>query len=165
MHESNSIEQLFATHHSRLLRLATIMLRDEEEARDVVSEVFERLMKRPAQQLSAEEEAATLLVAVRNRCIDRIRQMKVAERVRRRLPLDEAEFPTWQQEEEHEQRLKAVSQAIDMELTQAQRRTLLMRYREEKSYREIAETLGISETAVYKHLRGALERLRRKLNT
>lgn len=157
MHESNSFELLFATHHPRLLRLATAMLHDEEEARDVVSEVFERLI------LSSENREGVLLAAVRNRCIDRIRQMKMAERVRRRLPLDEADFPSWQQEDEHEQRLQAVSEAIDSELTTAQRRTLFLRYREEKSYREIAETLDISEVAVYKHLRGALERLRLKL--
>lgn len=162
MHESNSFEQLFATHHPRLLRLATAMLHDEEEARDVVSEVFERMMRSPSPARPMSEDERTLLSAVRNRCIDRIRQMKVAERVKRRLPLDEADFSVWQ-EDEYEQRLQAVSEAIDSELTQPQRRTLLLRYREEKSYREIAETMSISETAVYKHLRNALERLRKTL--
>lgn len=163
MHESNSLEQLFATHHPRLLRLATAMLHDEEEARDVVSEVFERLVSTSSARLLKTEREGALLATVRNRCIDRIRQMKVAERVKRRLPLDEADFPSWQQEEDYEQRLRAVNEAIDSELTSAQRRTLLLRFREEKSYREIAETLNVSEVAVYKHLRGALERLRRKL--
>lgn len=158
MQENKSIEQMFATHHQRLLRLATTLLHDEEEARDAVSEVFERLMKSPP------EEESVFFAAVRHRCIDRIRQMKVAERVRRRLPLDEAELPSWEQEEEHERRLEAISEAIDSELTAAQRRTLLLRYREEKTYREIANTLDISEVAVYKHLRSALERLRRKMN-
>ena len=163
MHESHSFEQLFTTHHPRLLRLATAMLHDEEEARAVVSEVFERIMKSSSPAISVSESEGALLVAVRNRCIDRIRQMRVAERVRRRLPLVEADFSSWQQEDEQEQRLQAVSEAIDSELTSAQRRTLLMRYQEEKSYREIAQTLEISEVAVYKHLRGALERLRKKM--
>lgn len=157
MQEHKSIEQLFATLHPHLLRLATTLLHDEEEARDAVSEVFERLMKSPP------EEESVFFAAVRHRCIDRIRQMKVAERVRRRLPLDEAEFPYWEQEEEHNRRLEAISEAIDSELTEAQRRTLLLRYREEKTYREISSTLNISEVAVYKHLRSALERLRRKM--
>ena len=157
MHESQSFEQLFTTHHPRLLRLATAMLHDEEEARDVVSEVFERIMKSSSPAISVSESEGALLAAVRNRCIDHIRQMRVAERVRRRLPLVEADFSSW------EQRLQAVSEAIVSELTSAQRRTLLMRYQEEKSYREIAQTLEISEVAVYKHLRGALERLRKKM--
>ena len=163
MHENNSLEQLFATHHLRLLRLATAMLNDEEEAQDVVSEVFERLMSTSSTTLPMTGRDTLLLTAVRNRCIDHIRKMKVAERVRRRLPLDEAELPFWQQEDDREQRLQAVSEAIDTELTSVQRRTLLLRYREEKSYREIAEELDVSEVAVYKHLRGALERLRKKL--
>ncbi len=139
------------------------MLHDEEEARDVVSEVFERIMKSSSPAISVSESEGALLAAVRNRCIDHIRQMRVAERVRRRLPLVEADFSSWQQEDEQEQRLQAVSEAIVSELTSAQRRTLLMRYQEEKSYREIAQTLEISEVAVYKHLRGALERLRKKM--
>lgn len=158
MHETTSFEQLFAAHHARLLRMSTLMLGDAEEARDTVAEVFARAVE--AEQLP---EVGMLIAAVRNRCIDRIRQMRVAERVRRRLPLDEAEFPSWEQEAEHERRIKAVSKAIDTELTQQMRRTLLLRYREEKTYHEIAETMNISEVAVYKHLRNALDRLRRTL--
>lgn len=163
MHESDSIEQLFTTHHARLLRLAAAMLHDEEEARDAVSEVFEHLMSRPTPAAAGEWERK-LLAAVRNRCIDRIRQMKVAERVRRRLPIEDAHLPTWEQKEEHERRLQAVTEAIGSELTEAQRATLQLRYQEEKSYREIAESMGISQVAVYKHLRGALERLRKKVS-
>lgn len=158
MHETTSFEQLFATHHARLLRMATLMLDDAEEAQDTVAEVFAR-----AAEAEQPPEVQVLSAAVRNRCIDRIRQMRMAERVRRRLPLDEAEFPSWEQEAEHEQRMEALCKAIDTELTQQMRRTLLLRYREEKTYREIAETMNISEVAVYKHLRNALERLRRKL--
>ena len=158
MHETTSFEQLFTAHHARLLRMATLMLGDAEEAQDTVAEVFARVAE--AEQ---PPEPQVLTAAVRNRCIDRLRQMRLAERVRRRLPLDEAEFPAWEQEAEHEAHMDAVSRAIDTELTQQMRRTLLLRYREEKSYREIAKTMNISEVAVYKHLRNALERLRRKL--
>jgi RNA polymerase sigma-70 factor (ECF subfamily) len=158
MHETTSFEQLFATHHLRLLRMATNMLGDVEEAQDIVAEVFAQ-----AAEAGQPPEVQVITTAVRNRCIDRIRQMRMAERVRRRLPLDEAEFPSWEQETEREQRMDAVSKAIDTELTLQMRRTLLLRYREEKTYREIAETMNISEVAVYKHLRNALERLRKKV--
>lgn len=157
MHEPTSIEQLFATHQKRLLRMAAQML-GEEEAQDIVAEVFAQWTER---ETSADD--SVLAAAVRNRCIDRLRQMRLAERVRRRLPIDEADFPSWEQEEEHARRIEAVSQAIDSELTTPMRQTLLLRYRDEKSYKEIADSLGISETAVYKHLRNALERLRNKL--
>lgn len=158
MHETTSIEQLFATHHKRLLRMAANLLHDEEEAEDTVAEVFAQWTER---ETSADDRV--LAAAVRNRCIDRLRQMKVAERVRRRLPIDETDFPSWEQEEEHTRRVEAVSQAIDSELTTPMRQTLLLRYRDEMSYKEIADSLNISETAVYKHLRNALERLRNKL--
>lgn len=158
MHKTTSIEQLFATHHKRLLRMAANLLHDEEEAEDTVAEVFAQWTER---ETSADDKV--LAAAVRNRCIDRLRQMKVAERVRRRLPIDEADFPSWEQEEEHTRRVEAVSQAIDSELTTPMRQTLLLRYRDEMSYKEIADSLNISEAAVYKHLHKALERLKNKL--
>ena len=158
MHETTSIEQLFATHHKRLLRMAANLLHDEEEAEDTVAEVFAQWTER---ETSADDRV--LAAAVRNRCIDRLRQMKVAERVRRRLPIDEADILSWEQEEEHARRVEAVSKAIDSELTTPMRQTLLLRYRDEMSYKEIADSLNISEAAVYKHLRNALERLKNKL--
>ena len=158
MHEPSSIEQLFNAHHQRLLRLATIMLRNEEEAADTVAEVFSRWAEH-----ASPPDPSQLTASVRNRCIDRIRHMKMADRVRRRLPLEEPYDSPWEQEDKHEERMKAVQEAIDTRLTTPMRRTLMLRYYEEKSYREIAQTLDISETAVYKHLRNALERLRQHL--
>ena len=157
MNEPTPLGQLFAVHHERLLRFATALLHSEEEAEDAVSEVFEKLVSDGL----PETEVALLFVAVRHRCIDRLRQLKVAERVRRRLPLDEPSLTAWEQEEEYERRRATLSKAIETGLTTPMRRTLQLRYYEEKSYREIAETMNISQVAVYKHLRNALERLRK----
>lgn len=158
MHEPTPIEQLFNTHHQRLLRLATIMLHNEEEAEDTVAEVFSRWAERPEQH-----NPTLLTAAVRNRCIDRIRHMKMAERVRRRLPLEDPYEAVQEEEDEHEARLLAMREAIDTRLTTPMRRTLTLRYYEEKSCHEIAQDLNISEGAVYKHLRNALDRLRQHL--
>ena len=38
------IENLFKTHYTRMYRLAASILYDEDESKDVVSEVFARLM-------------------------------------------------------------------------------------------------------------------------
>lgn len=158
MHERLPIEQIFTAHHSRLVRLASMMLNDDKEAEDMVADVFVRWAEQ-----GAIPNPAILTTAVRNRCIDRLRQMKMAERIQRRLPLDYTDPPPLE-EEEYEQRIGAVNKAIDSELTTQMRRALLLRYQDEKSYQEIAQIMDISETAVYKHLRNALERLRKHLN-
>ncbi|MCM1028647.1 MAG: ECF-type sigma factor [Alloprevotella sp.] len=43
------------------------------------------------------------------------------------------------------------------------RRVITLRYRDGLKYREIAQTLGISEVAVYRHIRHALDILRQTL--
>ena len=73
------IENLFKTHYTRMYRLAASILYDEDESKDVVSDIFARLlrerlrvgasagMKYHPQQNKME---SYLMSAVRNRCRD-----------------------------------------------------------------------------------------------
>lgn len=51
---------------------------------------------------------------------------------------------------------------IDNELTPQTARILRMHYQQKLKYREIAAQLGISQTAVYKHLAQGINKLKRK---
>ena len=64
--------------------------------------------------------------------------------------------------EENEQCLKEILDAIENDLTPQAGRILYLRYGEGKSYRETAEILGISISAVNKHVVKALKKLRTK---
>lgn len=50
------------------------------------------------------------------------------------------------------------------DLTDACRRVVELRFSDGMSYKAIACTLGISEVAVYKHLRHAIDVLRKKMS-
>ena len=55
---------------------------------------------------------------------------------------------------------KTINELIATVLTEQDRNILLLHYRSKLKYREIARQEGISEVAVYKHLRKAIETIR-----
>ena len=61
-----------------MYRLASILLHDDDESKDIVHDVFARLL---ADQVELREESAESyrLLSVRNRCLNVIRNRKVHE--------------------------------------------------------------------------------------
>lgn len=152
-------EQLFHSHYEAMYRLAFTYLHDKEESRDIVSEVFARLWD-SGLPVRADMQRPILLACIRNRCLNVIARKSRDERLRRLYPLEQSytQIP----EEENEQCLKEILDAIENDLTPQAGRILYLRYGEGKSYRETAEILGISISAVNKHVVKALKKLRTK---
>lgn len=152
------IKQLYEQHRTAMLRLALRLLGDEEESRDVVSDVFAHL----AEEQRAQSHAY-LFTAVRNRCLNLLRHKRLSERVHRLLPIGEDVSEELQTAEPTDE-MEAMLQFIETELTPQTREVVQLRFRERKSYREIAEQLGISEAAVYKHLAQGIRKLKARFN-
>ena len=96
--------------------------------------------------------------SVRFECLNRLKRMKLQERMRRALPLEDAEADIRDEEESYQQ----YQQFIQTELTPQTQRVFRMHYGERLKYREIAELVGISEAAVYKHLSQAINKLKNR---
>ena len=141
-------EQLFHSHYEAMYRLAFTYLHDKEESRDIVSEVFARLWD-SGLPVRADMQRPFLLACIRNRCLNVIARKSRDERLRRLYPLEQSytQIP---------------EEAIENDLTPQAGRILYLRYGEGKSYRETAEILGISISAVNKHVVKALKKLRTK---
>ena len=154
-----TVAELYRMHYEELLQRACILLHDEEDARDAVSDVMARLM---ATDILPEGEKliAYARSSVRFECLNRLKRMKLQERMRRALPLEDAEADIRDEEESYQQ----YQQFIQTELTPQTRRIFRMHYGERLKYREIAEQIGISEAAVYKHLSQAITKLKNRFN-
>jgi RNA polymerase sigma-70 factor (ECF subfamily) len=137
-----------------------MLLDDEEEARDAVSEVFARLMEGKI-HLPKENPEGYLLVCLRNSCLDRNRHLSVKERMKRHLTTAQpSETPV-------EDELELISEIISyagQHLTPQGWRVFQLRFDEGLSVSEIADQLSISEITVYKHLTKALQLLREQFN-
>ena len=158
--KEETIERLFRKYHARMYRLARILLHDDEESKDAVSDVFARLLRQ--RHLSESDITESyLLTAVRNRCIDLIAHQQVRQRAERLIPADNI---VWISENSEEKRMAEMRQIIETQLSGTCRQVFCLRFDAHKSYQEIATLLDISEKTVYKHLHHAITLLHEHFN-
>ncbi len=145
-------------------RLAMLTLRDEDAARDIVHDVFASLLSAGPADVSAQY----LLRAVRNRCLNYLRSLSSRQRFEELYIIEGCE--TAQEDSPldsgapDEDMLSLMRSTVETDLTDACRRVVRLRFTGGLSYKEIASELSISEVAVYKHLRRAIDVLRLKLS-
>lgn len=145
----SKLEQLYRQHLEEMCLLADSILHNSEEARDDVGEVFARIAEQKP-LVEADKWQGYLLTAVRNRCRDIVAHRKVEQKAIVRLNREHEGTDEEVGVEEHE--------AVDMlrfaerELPPRTSQVFVMRFEENKSYREISHELGISIPAVYKHV-------------
>lgn len=146
--DNKDIETLFRQYYNRMYRMAVSILYDEQESKDVVSDIFGRLLVSDVKLLSGTVQHY-LLMSVRNSCLKRIAQKTIRQRIAQHYVSEQqlAETP-----EKDEQRLERMIEFAKTHLTPRERRIFKMRFLGGMKYEEIGEELGISRVAVWKHL-------------
>ncbi|WP_438637928.1 RNA polymerase sigma factor [Muribaculum gordoncarteri] len=163
MTSRNDIERLFKAHYARMHRLAVALLHDEDLARDIVHDIFAALLggeMRVAALSDADINVAGgyLLKSVRNRCLNHIRDCEIHQRIANRYFLDnEDTIPRIGHDDETIARIYAL---IKSDISSQARKVMELRFPRECRLPEIAAAMGISETAVYRHLSHALTVIR-----
>ena len=162
MTDQRKLEKLFKLYYRQMYRLATILLHDDAESKDVVHDIFAHLLDDHT-DLREETAESYLLTSVRNRCLNVIRSRQIQERVEHLylLDLDTTITPTERLEEE----LKTLYKGIDQLEPPVCRDIIIQHFRDGMTFKEIAHRMSVSETTVYKHLRRALSQLRTHLKT
>ncbi len=127
-----------------MYRVARTILLDEHESKDVVSDIFERLLSGNTVLLPATEERY-LLTSVRNQCIKRLHHEEV-----KRLAAES--YSKEQDDTEDDERLGEVIDFARQSLSVQEQRIFDLRFNQGCSYEEIAIAEGISKVAVWKHL-------------
>lgn len=139
------------------MRLAMSLLHDEDDARDVVQEVFLKLWESGIQ---VDNPPAFIIRAVRNASLNRINTLETHERILKGLFLDQPPDNI-----NIEQRNEEIVSAIRRLLTPREQQVVDRIYSEEFSYKDTAENLGISVAAVNKYVVSALKKLRNHFKT
>ena len=150
------IENLFKTHYAQMYRLAVTILYDEAESKDMVSEVFARLLNSNV-KLKGDTAERYLLTAVRNQCRNVLEHRQVHERFYR-LMSDEAVQPTLSTDEQI--RMEELMRYIQQQLPPLSQEIFRLRYLREMTCQEVADTLGISRQTVHNHRGQLVERIR-----
>jgi len=155
--ERHDIQRLFKQHYAKMLRVARTILYDEQESKDVVSDIFEGLL-RGWTVLMADTEERYLLTSVRNQCLKRIRHQET------RLRMETATAGLSTDAEHEDERMTDIVEFVVSRLTEQEQRIFRLRFSEGYSYDEIASAEGISRVAVWKHLSHALKEIKNRFN-
>lgn len=152
------IERIFKTHYAQLHQLAKVLLHDNDLARDIVNDVFTSIL---SDDNPNSVSAGYIIAAVRNRCLNYLRDSDMRRRLTSLYFADAATYDSEQWPDE--ETIVKIYGIIESDLTPACRRVMEMRFVEGMTFVKIAAALGISETAVYKHVRQALVIIRKNL--
>lgn len=145
------LTKLIKDSEASLLRYAGSLLRNREDARDVIQEVFIRYVKTVREGTVVNNAQAWLFRAARNKCYDLLR----SKRREMEMLLDEdvsiADFA-----DNHETPDKEIARLEIMQLIRQQinklkprnREVVILKIEHNKSYKEIAEILDITSTNV-----------------
>lgn len=154
--EKNEIQRLFKQHYAKMYRVARTLLYDEQESEDVVSDIFESLLRGRTVLMPGTEEHY-LLTSVRNQCFKRLRHMS--------NPLDDSGFvEPIDDSGADDERLTDIDEFVACHLSEQEQRIFRLRFSEGCSYKEIAAAESISRVAVWKHLSHALNQIKNRFN-
>jgi RNA polymerase sigma-70 factor (sigma-E family) len=146
----SALEQLYAAHWRRLVRLGVLLLRDQGVAEEVVQDAFVAMHRRWGSLRDPDKALAYLRQTVVNRSRSALRHRGVAERyVARQSTVPLAAEPA------DASSLSAGRRAAVLDALRAlptrQREVLVLRHYLELSEGEIADALGISRGSVKAH--------------
>ena len=154
MLEQRILEQLFRRNYSEMIHLASVLLGDDEEAEDVVQDIFLRV----ADSDIPPKNDNYLLTAVRNACLNRIRQMQLHDKVKGLMPIeDEADL---QPIDKRLEWLDGIAAYVDEQLEEPHRSIFHLRFDEDLTVSEIARRLGLNPNTAYKYLMQSIQQIR-----
>ena len=159
--KKKEIEILFQQHYGPMIRLAKRMLYDDEESRDVVSEVFATLIKTDILPKNME---GYLMASVRNRCLNLLEHKDVrakfehayTQEMKQNVATDDDAFSYSSVEQRYQQMMIFAKRNLSEQTLQVFR----MRHIDGMKYQEIADQLGISRVMVYKYLAKAMNTIK-----
>ena len=151
-------ESIYRQHYAKMYRLARTMLYDADESKDVVSDIFARLLRGGVMPDSDRMEGY-LMTAVRNRCRDVLNRKSMQERVEKHFLQDSMQSQIVSMNDDD--RLERLMQFIESELPPLSQQIFRLRFLSEMSYEEVAQVAGVSKVTVYNHLSQSLQRIKK----
>jgi RNA polymerase sigma-70 factor (ECF subfamily) len=150
-------EEIFRRHYSAMYRLAKTMLYDADECKDVVSEVFTRLLR--GDVVPQEERIeGYLMTSVRNKCRDVLSHKDIRQRVEKLYSQELIQSQVVYINDDD--RLERLMQFVESEFPPLTQQIFRLRFLREMTYEEVAQTVGVSKVTVYNHLSQSLQKIK-----
>lgn len=161
--QESAFEQMFRTYYERLCRYAHTLLKDADEAEEMVQTVFLTIWEKRADLEITLSLKAYLYRAVHNHCLNRIKHYGVRENHREYSLYVQADGYDSVTEAIHANELEErIERAVSKLPEQCQVVFRMSRF-EELKYQEIADQLGLSVKTIENQIGKALRIMRQEL--
>jgi RNA polymerase sigma-70 factor (ECF subfamily) len=162
--DRNAFAEIYRRYWTVMYMHALKMLRDEDDARDIIQELFTTLWFKSQSIVSDANLAGFLYTSTKNKVLDLIAQ--------RRVRVNYMESLASYMEAQNSKILESITEkelmlALETEIQQLplkMRRIFEMRVKQHLSYKEIANELAISDKTVKKQINNAVKIIRPKLH-
>ena len=156
------VERIFREHRGRFLRISFKIVRSEENAEDVVSAAFIKIMDNIEKiaDLPCPQMTAFCVTIVKNASIDVLRHSQQSVHLDRWDCVSDENSDDLADECIHNADVRKLTELMDW-LDPDDRRFLYLRYTQEMGYKEIGTLLNISEDAAKKRGQRLIKKLRK----
>ena len=162
MMTKEKFEELYRRHYPAMYRLARTILYDADDCKDVVSDIFARLLRGNVVPQNSKIEGY-LMTSVRNQCRDVLKHKGVRECVEKLFSAELRQNQVVSLNDDD--RLERLMQFVEAELPPLSQQIFRLRFLREMTYEEVADTVGVSRVTVYNHLSQSLQRIKKHFET
>ncbi len=145
--ERERFHKLFVEYREAVFRMAYAILRNREEAMDIVQDTYLKAMEKDKSLKKSRSVKGWLLKVARNLSIDRYRRQKSVP-LETTETLQASEFTNDGQSHILNMDLKDVIREVFPELPSREQEVFALRYYEDMTFREISVSLGVTEGTV-----------------
>lgn len=153
--------KLYRYYHTPALKFGFSLLKDQEEAENMVHDVFIKIWERRAHINPSLNFSSYLFTCLRNLAFDYLKQVEKSQLLRQRY-LERMQNLPAEESEAEESRYNLLQAAVNA-LSEKRKQILLLTV-QDKSYQEIAEQLNISKNTVKNQLVKARQLLRQQVD-
>jgi len=162
--DQRAFTEIYNRHWKLIYAHVYKMLRDEDDAKDVVQEVFGNLWLRAASIKSTTNVSGLLYIAARNKVFDFIGRNKVRADYIGEIASFISDSSNAQVDTIDEKRILEILEREIQKLPPKMREIFELSRKDDLSHKEIAAKLNISEQTVKKQVQNALKVIKPKLN-
>lgn len=161
--DERAFSEVFRTYAEPLIRYAATMLKDEDDAADIVQQLFVSIWDKKGLPDIHVSLKSYLYRSVHNHCLNKLKQMKVREGYANDVQaVSDGLIPGVHDIIENKEMGSRIQAALDT-LPEQCRRIFSMSRLEQRKYQEIADQLGLSAKTVENQMGKALKLMREAL--
>jgi RNA polymerase sigma-70 factor (ECF subfamily) len=159
--DEDAFNTIYRSYNSMIFSAAIVYVKDIDEARDIVQQVFVKLWEKRVMAVHIENFQSYIIVTARNLIYDQFRKKSTEMKVVTELAKVKDDLPIHTNDPAEMREYVRLFETAISQLPPQQKKIYLMAQEEQRAYKEIAAALNLSVFTVKSHLEHARRSIRK----